>query len=94
MTEKIIEATSVEGVINLFGNFDSNLKLIERELGVQIVNRDNLIKISGDNSPLAEELISGLLELSEKGEVINEQIIRSMLAAILENSAETFTCLK
>ncbi len=90
MTEKIIEATSVEGVINLFGNFDSNLKLIEKELGVQIVNRDNLIKISGESSALAEELISGLLELSEKGEVINEQIIRSMLSAILENSADRF----
>jgi len=90
MSEKIIEAQSMEGIISLFGNFDFNIRLIEKELDVSIVNRENAIKISGENADIAGSLIKELLELSEKGEIINEQTIKSMLAAIKENQLSEF----
>ena len=47
--EKILEATSIDTVMSLFGSFDANVKLIEREMGVRITNKDTDIKIIGDN---------------------------------------------
>ena len=90
MAEKIIDAYSMEGIINLFGNFDSNIKLIEKELDVTVINRDTSIKISGNNSEIAYNLITELLELSKKGETINEQNIKSLLLAIRENELSQF----
>lgn len=91
MTEKVLEVNSMDGIINLFGNFDSNIKIIEKELGVSIVNRENTIKITGDRADVAGELITGLLSLAEKGEEINEQNVRAMLLAVRENCADEFT---
>ena len=88
MAEIIIDAYSLEGISNLFGNFDSNIRLIEKEYQVKITNRDTLIKIEGDNANGAEALIKELLKLVSKGELIDEQRIRSMSEAIKENSAD------
>lgn len=90
MAQVIIEAYSVEGISNLFGNFDSNIKLIEKEFGVTVTNRDTVIKIDGENANLVKKLIEELLELSRKGEIINEQNIKSMSEAIRENNLEAF----
>ena len=38
----------MEQAINLFGLFDENIRLIEQELGVSVVNRESNLKISGD----------------------------------------------
>ena len=51
--EKILEATSIDTVMSLFGSFDANVKLIEREMGVRITNKDTQIKIIGDNCRVA-----------------------------------------
>ena len=60
---------------NLFGSFDSNLKLLEKGLGVSITSRDSVIKISGedDNIDKADEVINILLQVLDRGEVIDEQ---------------------
>ena len=36
MTEQIINVERVEHIINLFGSFDENIKLLEREYGVTV----------------------------------------------------------
>ena len=58
----------------LFGSFDSNLKLLEKGLGVGITSRDNLIKLSGEEENLdkADEVIRILLQILEKGEEVDE----------------------
>ena len=40
MIEKTIPVERVEHVINVFGSFDQNLRMIESEYGVTVVNRD------------------------------------------------------
>ena len=37
--ERLIEAEKIELVINLFGSFDENVRLIEKELDVAVINR-------------------------------------------------------
>ena len=46
--ERFIEVEKMEPVINLFGSFDENVKIIEKELDVAIINRGTEIKIAGE----------------------------------------------
>lgn len=71
----------------LFGSFDSNLKLLEKSLNVNIVSRDNTIKISGDedNEEKAGEVIRVLMSILEKGETIDEQKILYSITMVQEN---------
>ena len=46
--ERHIEVEKMDLVINLFGSFDENVKIIEKELDVAIINRGSEIKIGGE----------------------------------------------
>ena len=47
MAEICISAERMEQIINVFGSMDENIRIIEQEFGVSIVNRDMELKISG-----------------------------------------------
>ena len=84
MIERSIEVERMEHVISVFGSFDQNLRLIESELNVKILDRDNLIHISGEeeNVMLAEKAINGLLALAARGENIDAQSVRYILGLV------------
>ena len=48
MIEQTINIERMEDVIDVFGSFDENIKLIESELGVTVVSRGDQLKISGE----------------------------------------------
>ena len=48
MIEKTIEVERMEHVISVFGSFDQNLRIIESELGVKVLDRENMIHIGGE----------------------------------------------
>ena len=75
MAEKTLNVERMDHIINVFGSFDGNLKLIEDEMNVRITDRDSEIKITGDeeNISYAERAINGLLTLAERGENIDLQ---------------------
>ena len=84
MTDRSIEVERMEHVISVFGSFDQNLRLIESELGVRILDRENQIHISGEeeNVMLAEKTINGLLALAARGESIDAQSVRYILGLV------------
>ena len=47
MTEATVETSSMEATLGLFGNFDENIKQIEKALDVSIFLRGNEIKNPG-----------------------------------------------
>ncbi|KIY22691.1 MULTISPECIES: PhoH family protein [Mesobacillus] len=61
--------------ISLFGNADTNLKLIERELGVSIVTRGEKIAISGplEQVALAQAVLENLLAVIRKGISVSQR---------------------
>ncbi|MCR5451919.1 MAG: PhoH family protein [Lachnospiraceae bacterium] len=65
-------------LLNIFGEFDKNLKLLEKLLGVDIVAREDKLKISGKPRDVdyAENIMKELALLSGKGTQITEQNIR------------------
>ena len=83
--EKIIEAKSTDTVMSLFGSFDSNVKLIEREMNVKITNRDTQIKIIGENADKAAAVIERLIDEIEVGESLTEQNIRYAIFSVNED---------
>ena len=88
--EQRISLERMEEAINLFGSFDENIRLIEAEFQVIVVNRGGEIVISGDveNVVLAEKAVRALLTLSAKGETINEQHVRYVIGLARSGQSE------
>ena len=86
MIDKTIEVERMEHVISVFGSFDQNLRIIETELGVKVLDRDDMIHICGEAEDvmLAEKAISGLLNLAAKGENIDAQNVRYIIKLVRE----------
>jgi phosphate starvation-inducible PhoH-like protein len=89
MSERVIAASNLEAVANLFGAFDGNVKAVEKKYQVSVLNRDNEIRVSGapDNVENASKVISQLLQLAEQGEPITEQNI-NYISSMVENEEE------
>ena len=81
MAEKVIHIENTEHIYSLFGDFDENLKTLQKYYHVNIVNRGSDLKLSGEEADLEKvsTVIDGLLMMLEKGETINEQNIRYVM---------------
>ena len=88
--ERIIAVDRVEDVLNVFGSFDQNLHIIEKEYSVRVTDRDAELKIAGEPENLvpAEKAVQGLLMLAARGETIDEQKVRYILNMIREGSED------
>ena len=86
MIERTIEVERMEHVISVFGSFDQNLRIIETELGVKVLDRDAKIHICGEEESvmIAEKAINGLLSLAARGENIDAQSVRYILKLVSE----------
>lgn len=59
----------------LFGGLDQNLKIIEKNLMVDIIQRDNELLLKGKNIAEAENLLKEMMSVLEKGEKLDQQKI-------------------
>ena len=86
--ERIVDAQRMEDIISVFGSFDENIKRIEDEFHVSIVNRGTELKVSGDEEAAdqAVRTLEGLLTLSSKGEQIDEQRVRYLMNLVREGN--------
>jgi phosphate starvation-inducible protein PhoH and related proteins len=73
MTEKLttinVQLENPAEAINLIGNSDQNLKIIEQELGVSIITRGESVSLSGDEEKVttAGEILDRLIFVIRKG---------------------------
>lgn len=81
MAEKFIDI-SVETERQIFGSADSYLKKLEKELGVDFMERNGVLKIVGDDEKAerAFSVLSSLTELCSQGGEISEQQIDYVLS--------------
>ena len=82
--DRTISADRVEDILSVFGSFDQNLHIIEKEFNVRIADRDEELKITGEPEDVvgAEKAVQNLLRLAAKGESIDEQKVRYILTMI------------
>ncbi len=88
--EKLINAERIEQIINVFGNFDENVKRIEQTFDVHVTNRGTELKVVGEPEAAerAGKAIEGLLSLAAKGEMIDEQKVRYLIDLVRSGNEE------
>ncbi|MGN0270518.1 MAG: PhoH family protein, partial [Candidatus Weimeria sp.] len=61
-------------LLNIFGEFDSHVKILEDNLGVDFILRGDQLKLSGEENNLkrAEKVFNELYELSKRGHDITD----------------------
>jgi phosphate starvation-inducible PhoH-like protein len=101
VVEKNIEIRDMETAMNLFGQCDQNIRVLEDALDVKVINRENEIKISGLEFRVdqAKEIVRKLLLIVEQGETITTQNVNYLISVSRENTEESdevpldFVCL-
>lgn len=84
--EEVLDMEAVH-IRNIFGQFDLYLKKLERAFLVDIVDRDGAVRISGQEQQvrMAASVLKELLELSRRGNQIQEQNVDYAIAMSMEN---------
>ncbi|NLG02896.1 MAG: PhoH family protein [Clostridia bacterium] len=74
----------------IFGQLDCFAKMIEKTFQVTIIVRDDTVKIIGSESGTrrAKTVIEKLVQLSERGNVINEQTLDYTMALVMEEKGD------
>ena len=82
--EQRISIERLEQAVNIFGSFDENIRLLEQEFSVTVVNRDGELRVEGEpeDTMLACKAIQALLTLSSRGEAIGEQNVRYVIGLV------------
>lgn len=72
----------------MFGSFDENIKLIEKEFAVSIISRGSDLKIVGDAEKvsLAARAVNALLTLINKGETLSDQNVRYAIGLVKDGN--------
>lgn len=75
---------------NVFGQFDVFAKKIERTLKVSLIARGETVKILGEAAAVekAKRVLEQLVELSKRGNTIEEQNVNYTLSLTMEDSEE------
>lgn len=78
---------------NVFGELDENVKIIERNLHVTIINRDSNIKIIGNevSASRARKVLEELLKLSERGNDITTQNVTYAISLAFDDNTSELT---
>ena len=90
MFEQTVDIERIEQIVNLFGNFDENIKRIEKRYDVAITSHGSQIKIKGevDNVLNAKRTVEGLITMINKGEQITDQNI-NYVASLVEDGEDS-----
>lgn len=93
MAETVINLESTEQALALFGNYDENINLLQRQYNVAILNRGSDIRISGGETETAKAkaAVEALVGLIKRGESINEQSIRYVSSMVDEGMQQQIT---
>ena len=90
MFEQVLSIDRMENAVSLFGSFDENLRLIESEFSVTVLNRGSDLKISGEaeNVAKATTAIERLLALINKGEALSDQNVRYVISLVKDGEED------
>ena len=93
MFEQIIDVERIEDLIDLFGNFDVNIKLVEKKYGVAVTSMGNRIKIRGEPTAVndAVRTVKGLIVMIKKGEEITDRTVEYVSSLVEDGEEESIT---
>lgn len=90
MFEQVLSIDRMENAVSLFGSFDENIRLIESEFSVTVLNRGSDLKISGEaeNVAKATTAIERLLALINKGEALSDQNVQYVISLVKDGEED------
>ncbi len=90
MTEKAISIADMNYMHSIFGDFDENINIIQKEYKVSIYSRDDEIRIKGDDSAVARasQVIDILKSMLDKGEQLTDQSVRYAISMCNDGMGE------
>lgn len=90
MIEKSVSVSDMGQMSALFGDFDENINIIQKEYKVSIYSRDDEVRIKGDENAVhkACEVIMLLIDMLSKGEPLTDQSIRYAISMANEGKGE------
>ncbi len=93
MFEQTIDIERMEELVNLFGNFDSNVNFLENKYNVSITSHGSNIKIKGDVTAVTEaaRAIHCLITMINKGEQITDQSLEYVTSLVSDGNENDIT---
>ncbi|MBR3268156.1 MAG: PhoH family protein [Oscillospiraceae bacterium] len=90
MAERIWNAAHPDQIAAVFGNYDANLNMIQKQFHVVIVNRGTGVKITGteENIEKAVQAMDVLLQTVQKGGSLTDQTVRYVVSMVADDAAE------
>ncbi len=89
MTEKILDIDNIDDLSALFGQFDSNIRRIEKQYDVKIVVRDG-VKIIGSETSVSDaaKSVDALIKMSRNGQPLSDQTVRYVTSMVADGAEE------
>lgn len=88
--EITLNGINVEYVPIVFGAFDENVEIIERELNVKIITRGDMLSVigEGDRAESAKRTLENLFDIAKKRDAIDEQTVKYVINLSKEKNIE------
>lgn len=91
MAERHLQIDNQELISGLFGSYDENIRIVEKEFYVSITYRDGKLKINGDENGIdkAVKTVKNMLLFLQKGETLTEQNISYIISLVHDGEDES-----
>lgn len=88
--DRLIDVGRVEQLVNLFGNFDENIKIIEKEYSVKITSHADNIRVSGDEISVSKAVkaLNCLIMMVEKGEILTPMRVDFVINSVADGDED------
>ncbi len=88
--DEFLELDNIQIAGNVFGSFDENVKIIEKECNVDITTRDSGIKISGSMESVekAKRVLRALLDMARRGDNVTVQNVSYVISMVEEGNEQ------
>lgn len=86
--QKIFKNPEISLIPAVFGPFDENAGILESELDIKLVNRDDYLALNGEeaNVEMGAVVLENLFALAARGEVIDVQKVRYLIRLAQEDA--------
>ena len=90
MIEQSINVERMEQILDIFGSFDENIRIIEQELDVRFTMRESELRVTGEaeNVMLAVRAVESLISLSGRGERVDAQTVQYVLSLVRDGQEQ------
>ena len=91
MVERHLQIETPELISGLFGSYDENVRIVEKEYSVSITYRDGKLKFSGEEKDIekAMKTIKNMLLFLQKGETLTDQNITYIISLVRDGEDDS-----